>query len=312
MKKIVRIQQRDDSLMHLTWMINNICPNRCSYCPETLHNGSNHNYEWANAKKFFELLFKRYKNIHCSVSGGEASVSPFFKEIVKTFHDAGHTIGATSNAAKPAAYWADISNYLTYICFSYHPEFPDEKFIEKIKAACFNTRVTVRVMMHPRYWDQTVDMYYKLQEVDNVYVEPVKIHDWGAPDRSAFVYTKEQDQFFIDNYRVEKHLELNRTVRLPNIDATYYMDNNEEISPANCVDFINSGMTNFNGYSCDIGLKSLFISFDGDIFLANCMIGGSIGNINDPDNIQWPVSPVICNKDLCHCTSDVNISKRIV
>jgi hypothetical protein len=90
------------------------------------------------------------------------------------------------------------------------------------------------------------------------------------------------------------------------------MDNNEEISPANCVDFINSGMTNFNGYSCDIGLKSLFISFDGDIFLANCMIGGSIGNINDPDNIQWPVSPVICNKDLCHCTSDVNISKRIV
>jgi hypothetical protein len=312
MRKIIKVQQQDDSLVHLTWMINNICPNRCSYCPEILHKGSNHNYEWANAKKFFEVLFDRYPTIHCSVSGGEASVSPFFREIVEIFYNAGHTIGVTSNAAKPATYWADISNFLAYICFSYHPEFPDEKFIEKITAACYNTRVTVRVMMHPQLWDQSLDMYLKLKEVDNIFVEPVKIQDWGVPDRTVFVYSEDQQQFFIDNYRVDKPLKLNRTVRVPEIDSIYFMDDGEAVKTANCVDFINSGMTNFNGYSCEVGLKSLFINFDGEIFLGNCMIGGPIGDINDPDNIKWPTTPVICNKNLCHCTSDVNINKRIL
>lgn len=312
MKKIIRVQQVNDELMHITWLINNICPNRCSYCPESLHNGSNHNYDWENAKRFFEELFRRYPKMHCSVSGGEASVSPFFREIVEIFHTAGHTIGTTSNAAKPATYWADISNFLNYICFSYHPEFPDSKFIEKVEAARNNTRVTVRVMMHPRLWNHSVEMYFKLKEIDNIFVEPVRIMDWGTPDRTIFEYSPSQLEFFTTHVRVDKPLILNREVALPNINAMYYMDNGEIVEKANCVDFINSGMTNFKDYSCEIGLKSLFIDFDGEVFLANCKINGSIGNINNPDNIKWPTAPTICTKTLCHCTSDVNINKRMI
>ena len=60
MKRIIQVIQPDTAPLHLTWIINNICTNACSYCPENLHNGSNHNYDWENARKFFKLLFEKY------------------------------------------------------------------------------------------------------------------------------------------------------------------------------------------------------------------------------------------------------------
>lgn len=311
MKKIIKVQQRDDSLMHLTWVINNICTNACSYCPDVLHNGTNHNYDWNNARKFFEVLFQRYPNIHCSVSGGEPSVSPFFQEIVKTFYNAGHTIGVTSNAAKPVDYWREISPYLNYICFSYHPEFPDKNFIEKVKAAAPNTFVTARVMMYPKYWDQCVDVFNQISEIDNIFFEPVRIVDWKGRDSSASEYTEEQLKFFVDNIRVNKNLPHLVDKRVANINATFYFNDGTEDDEPNTVDYTNMGMTNFKDYTCEVGLKSLFINYLGEIHLANCGIHGPIGNINDPENVKWPTAPTICNKTLCHCSIDVNINKWI-
>lgn len=314
--KIIKVEQSDPSLMHLTWLINNICPNKCSYCPSDLHNGTNHNYDWDNARRFFDVLFERYPKIHCSVSGGEASVSPFFREIVEIFHNKGHTIGVTSNAAKPATYWSNISPFLNYICFSYHPEFPDANFIEKITAASENTFVTARVMMHPKHWDDAVDMYNKLYALEKVFTESVRIFNWGGnSDSSASEYTNEQLDWINSNTgnQTKKYLyHLTGKQRVVNMIPKIFFDDGTIDQRPNTVNYINAGMTNFNEYECEVGVKSLFINFNGDVFLANCQIHGAIGNINDPDNIKWPTMPVLCNKNLCHCTSDVEINKKIV
>jgi hypothetical protein len=79
----------------------------------------------------------------------------------------------------------------------------------------------------------------------------------------------------------------------------------------NPVQFINAGMTNFNGYVCEIGLKSLFVHYNGKIALGNCSVGGYIGEIENFEDIKWPTKPVICTKNVCHCSTDVNISKWI-
>ena len=42
-----------------------------------------------------------------------------------------------------------------------------------------------------------------------------------------------------------------------------------------------------------------------------CRVGGSLGNMKDPDNIAWPVDPVICNKSYCHCNFDI-MSKKVL
>mgnify|MGYP006267031429 CR=1 FL=1 len=315
MKKIIKVKQQDDTLLHLTWVINNICTNKCSYCPPALHSGSNHHYHWDSARLFFKLLFEKYTNIHCSVAGGEPSVSPFFPDICKIFHEAGHTIGVTSNAAKPATYWDNISHYLNYICFSYHPEFEDKKFIEKVEAAAKNTFVTARIMMHANRWDQCVEMYEKLMGTDSYFIEPVRILNWGGGHESnaAYEYSEEQLKWF------EEHAGNQRTLRLPrfshrkaiNLNADFYFDDGSVEIEGNANNYINRGQTNFNGYACEAGLKSLFVDWQGRVFLGNCCINGSIGNINHPLDIQWPTAPVICNKNVCHCTSDVTLNKWI-
>lgn len=336
MKKIIRIQQPDNAPMHLTWMINNICQNSCSYCPADLHDGKNHYYEWENAKRFFEILFERYPKIHCSVSGGEPSLSPFFLDICKTFHASGHTIGVTSNGAKSVEYWREISQYLNYVCFSWHPEFPDENFEAKVMAASESTPVTIRIMMLSSHWDQCVEAYHKFSKLLEITTEPVKIMSYKNIDESSYQYTPEQLEWFNNNHGnheeffdyitkkrkryfdavskdeyISPDMEIKPYTEIVRILSDYYFDDDTVVVDANASDYVNQGMTNFNGYTCEIGLKSLFVRPNGIIYLGNCLVGGKIGNINKSEAINWPTKPSKCNIDLCHCSSDVNINKWI-
>ena len=330
MKKIIRILQPNDAPMHLTWMINNICQNSCSYCPPDLHDGANHYYEWENAKRFFEMLFERYPRIHCSVSGGEPSLSPFFLDICKTFHEKGHTIGVTTNGAKSVEYWQEIAHYLNYVCFSCHSEFPDKNFEAKVMAASASTPVTVRIMMLSSKWDQCVEIYNKFSKLLEITTEPVKIISYKNIDENSYQYTSKQLEWFNNNhgnhkehydYMIAKRkLYFNAEYIDPDfhikpytepikILSDYHFDDGSVILEANASDYVNKDMTNFNGYTCEIGLKSLFVRPNGIVYLGNCLVGGKIGNINNPDKIQWPTKPVKCNLDICSCSSDVNINK---
>lgn len=312
MKKIIRIKQPNDAPFNLTWLMNNICPNSCSYCPSTLHNGKNHHYEWENAKRFLNLLFDRYPLIHCSISGGEPSVSPFFRDIVKIFHENGHTVGITSNANKSVDFWSKISKQLNYICFSYHPEFEDKDFIEKIKVSSSNTFVTVRVMMISTRWEQCLNTFHKLSSIKNINIEPVKVVQWEGSLTNSWIYTDIQNQWFFENPSIQRNLtNFSRKIKVPELNATYIFDDGSCDTNPNAVEYVNQGLTNFQGYTCEMGLKELFVHWSGDIYRGNCLDGGIIGNINDPTNIQWPALPFTCTKNLCYCSSDININKWI-
>lgn len=317
MKRIIQVVQDDPNLMHFTWIINNICTNKCSYCPKDLHTGANHNYHLDNARKFLNFMFDKYPKVHCSIAGGEPSVSPFLPELVKMFYDRGHTVGLTSNAAKPVSYWENLSPYLNYISFSYHPEFADTKFYDKVKAASEHTAVVARVMMHPKYWNHCIETYSKLLEIKTINVEVVRIIDWGGgSDSNASQYSEEQIKWFeknglegVDRQEFTDHIR-NKNFQMVNIGARFKWNTGEFNSSQSIVGLINQGYTNFYGYECEIGLKSLFIDQYGLVFLGNCALGGPIGSINDPQNIRWPRRSVICTKRLCHCTTDVAINKQ--
>jgi organic radical activating enzyme len=313
MKKIIRVQQRPSAPFNLTWIINNICPNKCSYCPPGLHNGANHHYDWNNARNFFKELFIRYPKIHCSVAGGEPSVSPFLEELVQTFKDNNSTIGITSNAAKPASYWSRISPNLNYIAFSWHAEFIDDNFREKVMAAAMNTAVTVRIMMNTQHWERSVEEYLSWKDNPYVFVEPVRALNWnsGSVNPSAYTYNAEQERWFESNRIEQKIIHHLPNLEFPDMSADIILDDGTVDSNPNVVTLINNGQTNFNGYSCEAGLRGMFIDWRGKIYLGNCQIGGAIGTINEPEKIRWPTGPVTCDKNLCHCASDVVLNKWI-
>jgi organic radical activating enzyme len=310
--KIEEVKQVNEDLTHVTWIVNNICPNTCVYCPPEIHNGSNHNYDWDNARRFLDLLFERYPTMHFSIGGGEPSMSPFFPELVKKIHEAGHTITVTSNAYKSSEYWREIGPYIKQISFSYHPEFSTEQYFNNVLATADVTFVTARVMMLSSHWTKCIQAYARLLQHDSYVIEIVRVYDWGTRNGSD-QYTEEQinwmdtvkPRFMPYNHQHSQKPQSNNSIA-----AEYYFDDGTIGHSRDQIYYTNRGQTNFKGYECDLGLRSLWIGPLGQIKRGNCMAGGIIGSINEPESIQWPTKSIICPYNICGCSSDVNINKR--
>jgi len=318
-KKLIAITQTPKT-MQLTWVINNICTNACSYCPKGLHSGKNHHYEWDNAKTFVNEILKRHNRINISIAGGEPTLSPHLPELVKMFHDKGHTVTVTTNGARSPRYYEEISPYINGLIFSFHPSFEDPNFKDKVEAANKYSSTTVRVMMDTRYWDRCVEIYQFYVNEPGVSVEAVRLQDWGVGNILGREYTAEQDQWIADNphHSVKQTLgtiwkSLRRRKIAALMGCNYHWDDGTISDGQGTVDIINTGLNDFRGWECNIGLESLFVHYDGDIQRANCRQGTPnriIGNINEPELIQWPTEPEICVQKECHCSTDIIITKK--
>jgi hypothetical protein len=237
-------------------------------------------------------------------------MSPFFPELVKLIHAQGHTITLTSNAYKSQEYWQEIGPYINQISFSYHPEFSTEQYYNNLLATADVTRVTARVMMLSSHWEKCVEAYERLLQHDTYSMEVVRVYEWGRNNGSD-LYTDEQIAW-MDNIKPRFMRPDNPHRNKPwcNTTANYYFDDGSVGHSRDQVYYINRGQTDFKGYECDLGLRSLFISATGLVKRGNCMVGGNIGSINEPEAIQWPTESVICPYSICNCSSDVNINKR--
>ena len=308
-RRLVEIKQHTPDL-YLTWVINNICTNKCSYCPDNLHNGTNHNYEWRQAEAFIKDLLVRYPRIQLAISGGEPTLSPFLKDMVKLFSDAGHPVGMTTNGARTVRYFEDLAQYMSYIVMSYHPSFEDPELTEKALACAKHTLTTVAVMMDSRHFDQSLAMYYKLCTYDNLAVEAWRITPWIDKSTVGCEYTPEQLQI-LSTLTTNPCKNPVRPKNQGSMGATFYFDNGSN-RVINAQELINEKLTNFYGWECDIGLNSLYVGLDGGIRLGNCFASSYIGNIQNYQSIHWPTKSFICPQTFCHCTTDVYVSKRKV
>lgn len=315
MKKIIQIA-RDKRKFQLSWAINNICTNHCTYCPDHLHRGTNHNYDWKLTRSFFERLFERYPNIHCSMSGGEPTVSPHFKEVVDMFHNKGHTIGLTTNGVKPKKYWADIGHKLAYICFSFHPQYIDSEYLDKAQSASLGTVVKCRIMMDVRHWDECVSVYKRAITLTSLgkwdwSVEPVRIlPDRADPNTLEHIgcnYSQEQLDWIAQHSQTYLH---SGGKHKPHTNRTaFYYDDGTVEDPGNTNYLIATEQTDFRGWACNIGLESMFIDFAGYVNKGNCTQGGRLFHINDHLNHSLPSTAEICTIPVCGCNTDVLTSK---
>lgn len=315
-KKIIRIEKTSPGLF-LTWVLNNICTYHCSYCPEIVHGGKNHHYDWQHVKPFLDQCFDRYPYVHCSLSGGEPTLSPFFKNLVNEIYNKQGTIHVTTNLVRSWDYWQEIAHKFSSISVSYHSEFvvtEDEEndFIDKLSKLSHKSYVTLRIMMHPRNWDRCVRLYEKaLLASEPFTIEVVRILPDFGTGKNYFdaSYTEEQLQFLNETpiiFGDPRIPDFNRSKI--SSDIIYEDGNREFFSLTIQSDLEKLKSNNFFGWNCSIGLESLFVHYDGGVQRANCEVGGTIGDIIN--GFQWPTSTIVCNKKLCHCAADVIISKE--
>lgn len=89
-------------------------------------------------------------------------------------------------------------------------------------------------------------------------------------------------------------------------------------------EIIANGMNRFQGWTCNVGVQTLYIDYDGSVWVGNCAGSrmnpnslsddvtkewGYVGSIVD-DRYTWPLDPVICPYDSCGCGADVATSKK--
>ena len=320
-KNVIAVENRLKNHLFLTWLINNICTNSCSYCPTEVHSGKNHHYDWEIARKFIINCFEKYGNIHCSVSGGEPTVSPFFKDLVNLIYDNNGTMHLTTNLVKPMQYWKDIRFKFSSIAASYHPEFiktekDEDKFIEKSNFIGQETSLGIRIMMLPTLWDRCYNFYKKASRENKGYtIELVRVlPNFGVgKDFCDITYTSEQNEI-LNSYVLEAIYPDHKNLRKYISQSFLKYDDNSEserMDQKKAIYLENTKKANFLNWHCDIGLESLFVHYDGNIQRGNCGVSGIIGNINDFNNIIWPNDSIICDKTLCHCMADLTVSKRI-
>lgn len=312
-KPIKEVINKYPDVLQITWVINNICSNRCNYCVPALHSGTNHGYTWDNVKNFFEEIFKRYPKIHVSIAGGEPTMSPFLIDLCQMIHEKGSTVGLTSNGVRSVDYYKKLSQYVNYIVFSYHPQYANkDNILSKIEAVVPNCYSALRIMMDPKYWDDAISFYETVKKSELIKyftTEVVKIIDWNQTDRETLNYSNEQLEWFKNtNLRIDTKI-FNFKNKTAKIGADFILEDGSIDSKGDAIDYINEGLADFYGWECNIGLEHLYIFADGNIKRGNC-IGFPIGNICNLNELKWPDKPVTCPWHICACSTDVMISKR--
>ncbi len=310
---IKEVVNNHPDVLQITWVINTICSNKCNYCVPALNSGKNHYYDWDIVEPFFNELFKRYPKIHVSIAGGEPTMSPFLIKLCKMIHEKGSTVGLTSNGTRNVEYYKELSQYVNYIVFSYHPQYGDNNnILSKIESAIPNCHCSLRIMMDPKNWGNAIQFYEtaKNSEIMRYFnMEAVKILDWSQEDRETLNYTTEQLEWFKNtDYRINTQEYIGKN-RHAYIGSHFILENDTIDYGGDAVDYINEGLSDFFGWQCDIGLEHFFIFADGNIKRGNCL-GFELGNICNMDGIKWPTESVTCPWHICHCATDVMISKR--
>ena len=113
-----------------------------------------------------------------------------------------------------------------------------------------------------------------------------------------------------EKFIAEHNVEMNFTIPKPFKDsktASYnrYDDGSKMVTNSN--DIFVQGQNFFSGWNCSVG-DAIFISPVGNVSLASCGQGDSVGHILDDISKVGPLE-ITCNKSHCHCGTDIIIPK---
>ena len=73
-------------------------------------------------------------------------------------------------------------------------------------------------------------------------------------------------------------------------------------------DLVKAEKVNFEGWICGIGLESIEIKSNGDMYRGTCRIGGKIGHVDD-EVWNLPNDFIVCDKSSCTCVADIKSTR---
>ena len=293
----------------VNWCLGSTCNFSCSYCPESLHDGKRQWHSTENVKSFVDKVKSVHpdKQVYFEFTGGEVTVNKDFIEICKYCTQQGVKAGFITNGSRTVRWYEENKRYFDHVVMSFHSEFADpDHFCKIVETLRLDVRTHINIMMNPEKWDLCVDVANRVKDIGNISIalQPL-IHDLAS---QLYDYTPEQHQLMTDQHALygsqikwTKGFDYYR-------GAMKAVKRDGSFNPRTAHSFINKNTNNWQGWECWAGVEQLIVDIDGSVWRGWCRVGGRIGFINDP-NLILTKSPILCNKNLCHCNFDIMSTK---
>jgi MoaA/NifB/PqqE/SkfB family radical SAM enzyme len=278
------------------WNLGKRCNYDCSYCPASIHDNTSPHTDIEILKTTVDKLMTLGKPIRLSFTGGEPTVHPKFRELIKYCNHVGISwISVTTNGTLPYEFYASLD--VNQLVFSIHLEYDWKRVFNTLESITdlTNIKVIAQIMAHHDYMDAVLQLRAKclLAEIPST----VRRIRWTDGDHDLF----DDMRYHPDDLNWIK--EQDATVQ-----GNCVIDG-EKIIHAN--DVIKLHLNKYKDWTCSAGLESLMINWDGEVHRATCRVGGSLGNIYQGTFIA-PSDTVKCTRDWCTCASDIPLTKSQV
>ncbi len=282
------------------WNLGKRCNYDCSYCPSVIHDNVSPHTDINILKATVDKLESTGKRVRISLTGGEPCVHPDIEELLDYIKSKNMWLSVTTNGTRKPMWYTQqlVDQYV----FSLHFEYDWATVLYTIKSVQERMRgahILVNVMCHQDKMNdvrtsvaimESHDIKYNLRRVR-----------WTEGDHDLF------DDMKYDQADLDWILSKSSTVE-PNTIIHRKISDGDEMKYYHANDVIKLHLNQYKGWSCNAGLESLMINWDGEVHRATCRVGGSLGNIyNGTFNI--PTEPVICDRNYCTCAADIPLSK---
>ena len=277
----------------IEWNLGKRCNYDCSYCPSSIHDNSSPHTDIEILKATVDKLVVLGKPIRLSFTGGEPCVHPKFQELVKYCKHVGiNWISVTTNGTLPYEFYSVLE--ADQIVFSIHLEFDWKRVFNTVESVVdlTNKKVIAQIMAHHDHMDAVLQLRAKclLAHIPNT----VRRIRWTEGDHDLF----DDMRYNASDLNWLKEQEAT-------VDGNCVIDDTQ-IMHAN--DVIKLHQNNFKGWSCNAGIESLMINWDGDVHRATCRVGGNLGNIYH-STFSIPADPIVCTRNWCTCAADIPLTK---
>ncbi len=294
MSKIYGIWPQQDQIK-VEWNLGKRCNYDCGYCPSAIHDNHSPHTDINILERAVDRLCEIGKPLRISLTGGEPCVHPDIEDLLDYFKrkDIGW-VNITTNGTRGYQWYLHNEMYFNHIVFSLHFENEWTRIVDTILKYYDSTErdFFVNIMAHHDYINNVKTIVKKFKELGIKYA--VRRIRWTEGDHNVF------DDMRYDGRDLEWLISQEATVK-PNV---LYND-----APMHANDVIKLHLNNFKGWTCNAGLESLMINWDGEIYRATCRVGGSLGNIYT-GSFNIPKESIICSRDWCTCAADITLTKE--
>lgn len=285
----------------VSWTLSNKCNYRCSYCPSFLHDGMS---GWPDKDLAFEFIknFKlSNKEICFRITGGEPTYWKHFSDFIREIKLNGHYTSFLTNGSQSVDYYKNISEHSDGIIISYHPQYANIDHIIDI-ANEVKCPVALNLMLPVESFYDQLDVAKKIySRTTSLAIWPKLILDKTEVDHitnKVSDYTDAQ-KLLIKDWPYFRKLDDSKLHRGDLLLDGVLIDANQ---------LIVNNLNNHKGWRCWAGLHMIKIDMFGNIFRAECEQGGPLGNLKD---FTMPTKPIVCEKSICACLSDIYLRKEI-